>query len=125
MSDEASLMNFLRMERWVDDAPDQAGEIYRQFIIDLYQKNLLQANELKIGERTVNLKDIKCPLLNIYAKEDNIVPPNSTKVLNDLVGSSDKELYEFPGGHIGVFVGARAQKELGPAIAKWLAQRDK
>lgn len=125
MSDEASLMNFLRMERWVDDAPDQAGEIYRQFIIDLYQKNLLQANELKIGERTVNLKDIKCPLLNIYAKEDNIVPPNSTKVLNDLVGSSDKELYEFPGGHIGVFVGARAQKELGPAIAKWLAHRDK
>ncbi|MGC2164846.1 MAG: hypothetical protein WA632_02395, partial [Gallionella sp.] len=33
-------------------------------------------------------------------------------------------LYEFPGGHIGVFVGSRSQKELAPAIAKWLVERD-
>jgi hypothetical protein len=33
-------------------------------------------------------------------------------------------LYEFQGGHIGVFVGSRSQKELAPAISKWLIQRD-
>jgi hypothetical protein len=40
------------------------------------------------------------------------------------VGSSDKTLYKFQGGHIGVFVGSRSQKELAPAIAKWMIERD-
>jgi polyhydroxyalkanoate synthase len=63
------------------------------------------------------------PLLNIFATADHLVPPCSTKPLNDLVGSKDKDLYEFKGGHIGVFVGSRSQKELAPAIAQWLHKR--
>jgi poly(3-hydroxyalkanoate) synthetase len=64
------------------------------------------------------------PILNIYGTADHLVPPAATKPFNDLVGSEDKTLYEFQGGHIGVFVGSRSQKELAPAIAKWLIQRD-
>ena len=63
------------------------------------------------------------PLLNIYASSDHLVPPSSTKPLNDLVGSVDKSLYEFKGGHIGVFVGSKSQKELAPNISKWLHDR--
>lgn len=125
MKDKAKLMNFLRMEKWVSDSPDQAGETYRQFIKDLYQENKLMKGEFKIGGKTVNLKDIKVPILTIYAKADHLVPPSATKPLNDLVGSKDKELYEFPGGHIGVFVGKRSQQDLAPTIAKWIVTRDK
>jgi poly(3-hydroxyalkanoate) synthetase len=64
------------------------------------------------------------PILNIYASADHLVPPAATKPLNDLVSSKDKTLYEFKGGHIGVFVGSRSQKELAPAISKWLIERD-
>jgi polyhydroxyalkanoate synthase len=32
-------------------------------------------------------------------------------------------MYPFPGGHIGVFVGARSQKELAPKVAKWVIDR--
>jgi polyhydroxyalkanoate synthase len=117
------LMNFLRMEYWVADSPDQAGEAFRQFIKDLYQQNKLIKGELEIGGKKVNLKNITMPIMTIYAAEDHLVPPSSTKPLNDLVGSKDKTLYEFPGGHIGVFVGSRSQKELGPTIAKWYAER--
>ncbi|HET7318114.1 MAG TPA: hypothetical protein VFK23_03145, partial [Nitrospirota bacterium] len=42
---------------------------------------------------------------------------------NDLVGSTDKALYEFKGGHVGVFVGTKSQKELAPAISQWLHER--
>ncbi len=117
------LMNFLRMEYWVADSPDQAGECFRQFIKDLYQKNKLIKGELELEGKKVNLKNITMPILTIYAAEDHLVPPSSTKPLNELVGSTDKTLYEFPGGHIGVFVGARSQKELGPTIAKWYDER--
>jgi polyhydroxyalkanoate synthase subunit PhaC len=80
--------------------------------------------ELVIGGQPVDLKQITMPVLTIYAFEDHLVPPNSTKPLNELIGSQDKQLYEFPGGHIGVFTGARSQKELSPTIINWLKERD-
>lgn len=121
--EKESLLNFLRMEKWIFDSPGQAGECLRQFIRDCYQGNKLVKGELKVGERLVDLKNITMPLLNIYASGDHLVPPAATKPLNDLVGSTDKSLYEFKGGHIGVFVGSKSQKELAPAISKWLHER--
>lgn len=124
MKDKSRLMNFLRMEKWVADSPDQAGETYRCFIKQMYQQNQLIKGEFVLGGQKVDLKNITMPALTIYAKDDHIVPPAATKPINEAIGSSDKELMEFPGGHIGVFVGGRSQKLLTPAIAKWLADRD-
>jgi polyhydroxyalkanoate synthase len=123
MDNKDALLNFLRMEKWIFDSPAQAGECYRQFMKDLYQDNKLIKGTLKIGDKEVNLKNITMPLLNIYAIADHLVNPSSTKPLNDYVGATDKELYEFRGGHIGVFVGSKSQKELAPAIAEWLHKR--
>lgn len=124
MEDKEKLLNFLRMEKWIFDSPGQAGECLRQFVKDCYQGNKLIKGKLKLGAKTVDLGKITMPILNIYASADHLVPPAATKPFNDLVGSEDKTLYEFQGGHIGVFVGSRSQKELAPAIAKWLIQRD-
>lgn len=123
VENKKALLNFLRMEQWIFDSPSQAGETIRQFTKDMYQENKLVKGELKIGDKEVNLKNVTMPLLNIFASADHIVPPSSTKVLNDLVSSTDKELYEFRGGHIGVFVGSKSQKELAPAISEWLHKR--
>jgi polyhydroxyalkanoate synthase len=124
IEDKEKLLNFLRMEKWIFDSPGQAGECLRQFIKDCYQGNKLIKGELRIGGRLVDLKNITMPLLNIYASADHLVPPAATRPLNDAVGTEDKTLYEFKGGHIGVFVGSKSQKELAPTIAKWLHERD-
>ncbi len=124
MEDKEKLVSFLRMEKWIFDSPDQAGECLRQFVKDLYQGNKLIKGELKLGDNTVNLGNITMPVLTIFASADHLVPPVATKPLNDLVGSDDKTLYEFKGGHIGVFVSSRSQNELAPAIAKWMIKRD-
>lgn len=124
MEDKEKLLNFLRMEKWIFDSPGQAGECLRQFVKDCYQGNKLVKGKLKLGDKTVNLKNVSMPVLNIYASADHLVPPAATKPLNDHIASEDKTLYEFQGGHIGVFVGSRSQKELAPAIAEWLKTRD-
>jgi polyhydroxyalkanoate synthase len=124
MQDKEKVLNFLRMEKWINDSPDQAGECFRQFMKDLYQGNKLIKGELVVGNHKVSLKDVNMPVMNIYAAEDHLVPPAATIPLNDHVGTKDNELYKFPGGHIGVFVGARSQKELAPAVAKFLGNRD-
>jgi polyhydroxyalkanoate synthase len=124
IDDKEKLLNFLRMEKWINESPDQAGECFRQFMKDLYQQNKLVKGELVIKGQKVNLKNITCPLLNIYATEDHLVPPAATIPLNDLVGSKDKTLYSFKGGHIGVFVGSKSQNELAPAVIEWLKKHD-
>lgn len=124
MQKRDTLMNFLRMEHWVADSPAQAGETYRRFIKDMYQHNKLIKGEFELEGRRVDLSRINMPALTIYAKDDHIVPPATTTPINALISSKDKQLMEFPGGHIGVFVGARSQDTLTPAIAQWLLERD-
>ncbi|MGI6638572.1 MAG: hypothetical protein ACOX4Z_05870 [Desulfobulbus sp.] len=125
LDDPESMANFLRMEKWIFDSPAQAGEAFRQFIKDCYQENKLIKGELVIGNNTVNLKNITMPLLNMLALYDHLVPPSATRPLNDAVGSVDKELMEYPVGHIGMYVSSRAQKEVAPKLSTWLQERSK
>ena len=53
LDDDAKLLNFLRMERWIADRPDHPGEVVRQWFKDLYQDNKLIKNELVLGGRKV------------------------------------------------------------------------
>lgn len=123
LEDEAKLSNFLRMEKWKADCPDLAGEMFRKYIKDLFRDNLLIQDKFELGGHQVKLKNITMPVLTVYATEDNIIPNSSTIPINDKIGSTDKELYAFPGGHIGVFVGNKSQKELGPKVAEWVKNR--
>jgi polyhydroxyalkanoate synthase len=123
LGNEKQLMNFLRMEKWLFEGPDSAGEAYRQFVKDFFQENKLIKNEIMLGEHRVDLKNITMPVLNCYANQDNLVPPKSTKALAELVGSKDYTELEIPAGHIGFYVSGRSQKMLAPNIAKWLKER--
>ena len=41
VDDQAKLMNFLRMEKWLADRPAHPGEAAKQWLKDLYQQNKL------------------------------------------------------------------------------------
>jgi polyhydroxyalkanoate synthase len=121
--DEAKLLNFLRMERWIADRPDHPGEVVRQWFKDLYQDNKLVRNELVLGGRTVDLRNITMPVLNIYATGDTVIPVSCSKGVGRHFGSADYTELAVPGGHIGTFVGGKAQKILGPSLADWFRAR--
>ena len=123
LDDEAKLINFLRMEKWIFDSPDQPGETFRQFLKDFYQGNKLIKGEVELGGRCVNLKDITMPVLNLYAEQDHLVPPASSIALKDYVGTEDYTVFSFPVGHIGMYVSGKVQKTLPPTIANWLKER--
>ena len=124
LDDKVELENFLRMEKWIFDSPDQAGEAFRQFIRDFYQDNKLVKGGLEIGGRKVDLKRITCPVLNIYAEQDHLVPPSASRPMGKLVGTRDYTELAFKGGHIGIYVSGRSQREVPPAIHHWLQARN-
>jgi polyhydroxyalkanoate synthase len=118
------LRNFLRMERWIFDSPDQAGEAFREFIKDFYQQNKLIKGEVVIGGKPVDLGMITQPVLNIFAEQDHLVPPDASRALGRHVGTTDYTQLAFKGGHIGIYVSGRAQREVPPAIHQWLSTRN-
>ena len=123
LDDRRALEDFLRMEKWIFDSPDQAGEAFRQFIKDFYQGNKLLKGGLKIGEKAIDLKAIRLPILNIYAEQDHLVPPAASRALKGATGTKDYTELSFKGGHIGIYVSGRAQREVPPAIDQWLRKR--
>jgi polyhydroxyalkanoate synthase len=123
MDDERALDSFLRMEKWIFDSPDQAGETFRQFLKDFIQQNKLIKGEVEIGPHRIDLANITMPVLNIYAEQDHLVPPSASKVLAEYVGTNDYAEMSFNGGHIGIYVSGKARKTIPPAIGAWLDER--
>ncbi len=123
LEDSKAAKNFLRMEKWIFDSPDQAGEAFREFTRDFFQENKLIKNEISIGGRKIDLNEVTMPVFNVYATQDHLVPPDASRALNGLTGTSDYTELPFRGGHIGIYVSGRAQKEVPPSIGKWLNER--
>jgi polyhydroxyalkanoate synthase subunit PhaC len=124
MDNKNFVENFVRMEKWIFDSPDLPGEVFRQFIQDCYQRNLLVQNRLEVGGRRIDLRNITMPVLNIYGKFDHLVPPEACEPLIRYVGSTDTENVRLDTGHIGIYVSSKCQKEFAPKIAAWLKDRD-
>lgn len=116
--------NFIAMEKWIFDSPGQAGATIRQFVNDLYHDNKLIKGELEIGGEVVNLKNIKSPVLNVFAKFDHQVPNAASEPFIKYVGSKDKENHLIETGHIGLFVSGKALKQVVPLISDWTKERD-
>ena len=123
LDDRKAVEDFLRMEKWIFDSPDQAGEAFRQFVKEFYQGNGFVEGGINIGGREVHLGLVEMPVLNVYAENDHLVPPSASKPLKDLVGTGDYSELSFRGGHIGIYVSGRAQKQVPAAIHEWLAER--
>lgn len=124
LDDEKFLEDFFAMETWLNDNIPVAGQMFRQFVKYCMQQNLLIQGKLRIGRRKVNLRDITCPILNLTATQDHLVPAELSIPFNEAVGSEDKQGINFPAGHIGLAVGSRANRELWPKACDWLASRD-
>ena len=123
IDNEPFVDNFLRLEKWLYDTPPIAGETFRQWVSDIYQKNLLVKNELKLRDKLIDLSMIRVPLLNIVADEDHLVSPQCSAPLNDVVSSIDKRLMRFQTGHVGLIASLYSQNNVLPKIGQWLKAR--
>ncbi len=124
VEDEKKLLNWLRMEKWIADRPDHPGEAAKQWLKDLYQQNKLVRNEWELDGRRVDLGKITMPVLNVFALDDHIIPPATSRAIGPKLGTSDYTELALPGGHVGVFVGGRSQKLFAPAVASFLEKHD-
>lgn len=120
-----SLMNFLRVEKWVYDSPDQAGACMQEFFHNCYIENKFLTNQMKLGDHLVDLAKVTAPLLNISGEYDDMIGKSSSMPLADaLPNSQDKTFYLVPAGHIGLVISRRSYETLVPTLGEWLHNHD-
>ncbi len=115
--------NFARMERWLDEGIDVAGDTYVQFLEDIYQDNKLYNNELYLDGKHIDLSNIDMPVLQIMGEYDHLIPAESSKPFNEVIGSDDTEIIEYPTGHIGLAVSGSSHRDVWPRVAEWYLER--
>ena len=115
--------NFLRVEKWLGDTPPIPGELFKQWIKDIYQNNLLIQNKMHVGGERVDLTNIDMPTFTQIAVGDHLVSPECSMPLHYAIGSEDKTLRMYPTGHVGMIASSLSQKKVLPELGAWLSER--
>jgi polyhydroxyalkanoate synthase len=115
---------FVRFLHWIDSDVPLAGQLFREVAIEIFGQNRLVRGEFAVGGELINLRRIICPLFNVLARFDELVPPRACEPLTQLVRSRDRQTVVFPSSHVGVAAGLDAHARLWPVVGQWLGFRD-
>jgi len=122
LENEAFVENFARMETWLGDGVDVAGDTFVEFLEKIYQNNELYENELVVGGEHVDLANIDMPILQITGEYDHLVPSEASLPFNDVVGTDDVESIHYNTGHIGLSVSSSSHEDVWPRVSEWYAE---
>jgi polyhydroxyalkanoate depolymerase len=123
IDDPAYLAKEETFYRWYENPIDLPGRWYLQVIEQLFKENRLATGEFIGLGRKLDLRDITCSTYLLAGAADDITTPEQVLDAAKYLGTpADRIVQEtVPGGHIGLFMGARTLKEHWPRIARWIA----
>ena len=114
---------FMPVDRWANENVDVPGAVFRKFVHEVFHDDGFRQGRTRINGRKVDLGSIRCPLLNLAATKDWIVPPPSAEVLNELVTSDDNRFVPIEGAHVGILIDPRS-RPLWTTMSDFLAGRE-
>src|SRR4051794_37417878 len=102
---------FQAMAQWSRDHVPFPGAAFRQLVDLLVRENVLMDGSIRIGNRVVELDQVRADVLVAMAERDNVVPRAATEPALALVGEPARrhELL-LPGGHVTFGTGKSAFK---------------
>ena len=118
---DAFMQGYQAMGQWASDHVPFPGAAFRQTIEQLVRRNGLMHGTVELGGERVDLGAITCPVLNIMAERDHIVPLAAAEPVVELVGSEQTDELRLNAGHVGLVAGSSAAKVTLPGIAGWIA----
>jgi polyhydroxyalkanoate depolymerase len=122
ITDPAWLRKEETFESWYENPIDLPGRWYLQAIVQLFKENRLAKGTFVGLGRRLNLKDVTCPVYLLAGEADDITTREQVFDADRYLGTPKDHIEKklVPGGHIGLFMGARTLKETWPGIARWI-----
>lgn len=123
IDDPAYIAKEEAFESWYENPIDLPGRWYLQVIRQLFKDNRLARGEFVGLGRRIDLRSIVCPVYLLAGADDDITTPEQVLAAARLVGTHADRIRQetVPGGHIGLFMGARTLGQCWPHIARWIA----
>jgi polyhydroxyalkanoate synthase subunit PhaC len=108
------------LERWFGSDVPLAGRLFCEVMQDAFGDSQFAEGRLQVGNQRVALEQVECPVLNISAERDGVVPPQDSASFIERVGSREANNLVFPNGHLGLMVSRAAHETLWPYVGTWL-----
>lgn len=112
--DEESIKRFARFENWYEYTQQLPGKFYLDVIKNIFKENnLTKPGAIKLDGRSVDLRNITCPIIIMAGKKDHITPPPQAFALRNFVSTPQDDIVEIltDGGHIGTLMGTESLRE--------------
>jgi putative long chain acyl-CoA synthase len=106
---------FLKKGAWIGWSGPAISDV-----VDMLVDNRLREGGLVIGDRTVGLADLDCPILVVVGEADSFAP---APMVRKIVTAAPKaEVWEctLPVGHFGLPVSSHAKAKTWPGVAAWV-----
>jgi polyhydroxyalkanoate synthase subunit PhaC len=94
------------------------GQIYHRFL----RRNDLADGRIELGGRTIDLADVRVPVLSIAGEGDGIAPRKAVHHVAELLPNAPEvRIASAPGGHLGVLTGRAARRTTWRMLDDFLA----
>jgi poly(3-hydroxybutyrate) depolymerase len=125
--DPAHVSRYRTFETWFQHTQPIPGAFYLWIVEHLFQNNELIDGTLRVGDATVDLGRITCPLYLLAGATDHITPPPQVYALAEYAGTEPAEIAqrETTGGHLGLFMGHEALSNHWSPVFAELAARSR
>lgn len=122
IDDPAYIAKEETFKSWYENPIDLPGRWYLQVIKQLFKENRLAKGAFVALGRKLDLRDIVCPVYLLAGAEDDITAPEQVLDAAKYIGTPKDRIMQktVPGGHIGLFMGARTLRDYWPSVATWI-----
>jgi polyhydroxyalkanoate synthase len=114
--------SYQALNQWIHDHIPFPGALARQMVDLFVRRNQLMKGQVRLGGRRVRLKSVRCPLLNVVADKDDVVPAAAAEPVKKLVGSTDFEELRVNAGHVALVTGRIGHTQTVPGIIDWFVR---
>ncbi len=125
LSDRKFVEKYTTTSDYLNNMTAYPGGVIQDMAVHLLVDNKLADGRVELRDSVVELDKVQSALLSFAGETDTLVPPEIAEKVIDIVGSKDKTYQVAPGGHMGVFLGSKAQKVVWKESVDWLAPRSK
>ncbi|WP_241385563.1 alpha/beta hydrolase [Rhodococcus sp. CH91] len=120
ITDAETLARMERVDRFQDEIYGYAGRVFRQLATSVTIDNELAGGRLRLGDRIVDLADVRVPVLALGGTEDVLAPVAAVEPVTKLLGGTQVRFVRVPGTHLGMLTGSTARDTSWAELADFL-----
>jgi polyhydroxyalkanoate synthase len=111
------------VDRFMDNMIAYPGRTFGQLYHRFVKANALVGGTFELDDRTIDLADIKAPVLVFGGATDGIAPVPAVKAVVPLLTGSREVRFEIvPGGHLGMLTGRAARGTTWRVMDEWISR---